>query len=319
MDRSPHGTVFHYSWWLDISAERFQILAARDRSGTLVAGIPLPMRRRAGLSLFHSPNLTPYLGPVFDLQGAGGVCDQLFRMRSYGEMLASRISGFDSFRCFVGARGPDLQGFLWAGFRIELAYTFRIPSTQSMPSVAEQITRTHSQKLNKARRLGLCVTRNEGPGAFEALCQMNRQRHIDPLYSQEISRGLWLAAAERGKADLYLARTPEGLPSAALLTVHDSRATYQIVSGFEESLENVQGSYLVLWQALNDALNEGRDFDFEGSSLRGVEQFYRRWGAAAVPVWRITKVDSWRGRFLQQLIDRRDAKRRSVSATQRNA
>jgi hypothetical protein len=306
--------VFHYSWWLEISAQRFQILAARDKDGRLVAGIPLPMRRLAGMALLHSPGLTPYLGPIFDLSRANGICDQLYIMRSYGELLASRIAGFDSFRFLVGACGPDLQGFLWAGFRAELAYTFRISRSQTLESVEEQITRTHFQKLSKALRLGLRVTRNEGVAALDALSQMHRQRHEASIYPEELARRLWAAAVERGRADLYLARSSENIPVAALFTVCDSRTTYQIVSGFEASGENAQGSYIVLWQALKDALQEGRDFDFEGSSLRGVEQFYRRWGATAVPVWRLTRVDSIRGFIMQHLIRRRDARGRRVAA-----
>ena len=44
-----------------------------------------------------------------------------------------------------------------------------------------------------------------------------------------------------------------------------------------------------------DALNAGRSFDFEGSGIRGVEKYYRRWGAPARPVWQLKKDGSLRG------------------------
>ena|SRR5438270_5233494 len=317
VDRSPHGTVFHYSWWLQISAQRFQILGARDKGGRLVAGIPLPVKRIAGLSLLHSPTLTPYLGPVFDLTGEEGVCDQLYLMRSYGELLASHIPSFDSFRYLVGAAGPDLQGFLWAGFHAELAYTFRIPRTQTLESVEQQMTRTHRQNLSKALRLRLRITRNEGETALEALSRMHHGRHEILLYPDELAKQLCLAAIERGKGELYLARSSDNVPIAALVTVHDTRASYQIISAFDTSRESEQGSYILLWEALKHSLQEGRDYDFEGSSLRGVEKFYRRWGAAALPVWRLTRIGSIRGFLMQQLISRRDARKRKAVAADR--
>jgi hypothetical protein len=318
VDRSPHGTVFHYSWWLEISSPRFQILGVRDKGGRLVAGIPLPMRRLPGLSLIHSPSLTPYLGPIFDLSREHGICDQLYLMRSYGELLARRIPAFDSFRCVVGASGPDLQGFLWAGFQAELAYTFRISRSQTLASVEEQMTRTHYQNLSKALRLRLQVTRNEAAAASDALAEMHRRRHEALLYPEEIARRLCSAALERGKGDLYLARSSDEVPVAALFTVHDLRTTYQIISGFETSREYDQGSYILLWRALKDALEEGRDYDFEGSSLRGVEKFYRRWGATAAPVWRLVKVGSFRGFVMHHLIRRRDAKTREAGTAKTN-
>ena len=306
VDRSPHGTIFHYSWWLQTNAAEFTILGVRNERGTLIAGLPIPSQRRLGLKLLHSPQLTPFLGPVFDLSGVNGACDRLYLMRSYGELLAENVKSFDSFRYFAGACAPDLQGFLWAGFQVELAYTFRIPSTYSPDQITAGMTRTHLQKLKKALRLNLRVTRNEG---LEDLIELNRRTYekqqLKPAYSPDFLRRLWNAAYSQERAHLYVARTSDDIPTAALLTVHDRRATYQIVSGVNTELRDVPGAYLVLWHALQDAIVAGRDFDFEGSSLRGVEPFYRRWGANAVPIWRINKSGSLRGGLFQLLLHRR--------------
>src|SRR2546423_9387003 len=106
VDLSPHGTVFHYSWWLKVTSEQLDILVIRDANGLIVGGIPLPRSRRSGLDLVHAPLLTPYLGPLFDLSSASGTCDRLYLMRSWGEILARSISSFDSFRCVAGATAP---------------------------------------------------------------------------------------------------------------------------------------------------------------------------------------------------------------------
>src|SRR5262249_27253665 len=143
--------------------------------------------------------------------------------------------------------------------------------------------------------------------------QLNRmtfeRQGVAPVYSEHLVHRLWAAASAHGRARIYVAHTAEGKPSAALLTVSDDRAVYQIVSGMNWELRDVQGGYLVLWRAIQDALTAGCAFDFEGSALRGVETYYRRWGPAAMPVWRIEKSGTWRGALFQQLIRRRDAAR----------
>src|ERR1700752_2200027 len=55
--RSPHGTIFHSSWWLGIVSPSFRLLAVRGDDGRIKAGIPLPNKHAAGLRLFHSPPL----------------------------------------------------------------------------------------------------------------------------------------------------------------------------------------------------------------------------------------------------------------------
>ena len=308
VDRSPHGTIFHYSWWLQTTAADFNVHVVRNEKGTLVAGLPVPFQRRHFLKLFHSPLLTPYLGPVFDLSEAATTCDKLHFMRAHGELLADSVQSFDSFRYVAGACAPDLQGFLWAGYKVQLAFTFRFPATYSSEQITSGMTRTHLQKLKKAMRSNLSVIRDEG---IEDLIALNRKtfekQGLEPPYSPALLRKLWNAAYSQERAHLYVARTSDGKPAAALLTVHDKRTTYQIVSGVDHELREIPGAYLVLWTALQDTLRAGRDFDFEGSSIRSVEPFYRRWGANAIPVWRIAKAGSCCGALLQLMIERREA------------
>ncbi|HEV7968639.1 MAG TPA: GNAT family N-acetyltransferase [Candidatus Acidoferrales bacterium] len=307
IDRSPHGTIFHYSWWLQTTAADFTILVIRNERGAIVAGMPIPRERRPGLRLLRSPSLTPYLGPVFDLSSIDNNCDRLHFMRYNGEILARNLKSFDSVRYVAGASAPDLQGFLWAGFRVHLAYTFRFPATHTLEQIAAGMTRTHLQKLTKALRLKLTVVRDDG---VDDLVLLNRKtfekQGLKPVCSAEFLRRLWTVARSQARAHLYVAKTSDDKPAAALLTVHDNRTTYQIVSGVNPEFRDVPGAYLVLWNALQDTLVAGRDYDFEGSSLRGVECFYRRWGATAVPIWRLEKSGSWRGGLFQSLVDRRD-------------
>jgi len=314
VSKSPHGTVFHHAWWLAATGTPFRILVVRDENGALAGGLPLPAKNAHGFRLLHSPALTPYLGPIFDVSGADGACEQLHLMRSCGEALARAIGPFDSFRQIAGAAGPDLQGFLWAGFTASLAYTFRFSSKQSVSEISNSMTRTHMQKLTKAKRLKLEISHH---GRVETLIELNRmtferKRTAVPFDAGLVLR-LWEAAYSRGNANLYLA-TAERVPIAALLTVHDARTTYQIVSGFNPAFPDLPGQNLVLWTAIQDAIEAGRNYDFEGSSLRGVETFYRRWGCDAVPVWKIEKAGSVRGALAQLAIRFLDRKRLGASA-----
>lgn len=310
VDASPHGTVFHYSWWLECTTPHFEILVARDGAGDLLGGIPLPRARRWGLDLIHPPALAPYLGPVFDLSGAQANSERLSWMRRYGELLAQHIEHFDSFRCTAGACAPDLQGLLWAGFRAELAYTFRFSAGVSSSTAAQGIARTHRQQLAKARRMNLTVTREDAVAELLQLCAQTFARQgLKSPYPAAVVKRVWAEARSRGQAQIYVARTAAGAAVAALLAVNDRRTTYQIMSGVDTEHRELPGQYAVLWQAVEDALAMGRDFDFEGSGLRGVERFYRRWGAAAVPVWKIEKAGSRRGAFYQFLIRRRQMAR----------
>jgi hypothetical protein len=298
VEKSPHGTVFHNSWWLDATGHEFQILGSWNRDGQLQAGIPLPRKRRAGLTLFHAPSLTPYLGPVFDLSQCDSIRDQLYLMRSQGEVLGQAITDFDSFSQIAGSAAPDFQGFLWAGFHIEVGYTFRFEAGTTVDQAWREAARTHRQKLKPERGEEISV---EASDDISILIDLNRstfsRQERSVPYSECMVRSLYHAASERGCRKLYVSRDSKGRPLSSLFVVNDSRASYQIVSGIDWNERNSSAGHMTTWRAITDALQAGRAFDFEGSRIRGVEQYYRRWGAPAKPTWALRKLGSLRGRL----------------------
>jgi hypothetical protein len=298
--KSPHGTIFHNSWWLEATGWAFEILVCRDEDGQIVAGIPLPRKIRAGLTLFHSPILTPYLGPIFDLSRGECPREKLSLMRSLGESLARAIGGYDSLVYGIGASAPDLQGFLWAGFNVYLAYTFRLEVNGTLDRVLSGATSARRRDLNMAQTRQIVIQSDNG---IDSLIELNRQtfarQRLPMPYSESQLRRLWVAAQSHGQGKIYIASDARGVPAAGKLAVHDTRCTYDLVSGM--SGNDSGGGHLALWHAIRDALLAGRVFDFEGSSIRGIEQYIRRWGAQAKPVWRLERAGTVRGALARML------------------
>jgi hypothetical protein len=312
VERSPHGCIFHHSWWLEATGWRFEILVAEDPSGAIIAGIPLPRRHVAGLTLLSSPPLTPFLGPVFDVSERVAPSERLERMRTVGEEIAAAISGYDSLSYWVGPAAPDLQGFLWAGFRAELGYTFRFDAGTSPAAVLAGADPAHLGKVRRAERAKAIVESSEDIERGIRLSRMtfNRQS-LDVPWSDDVVRRLWKASSSRGVARLYVGKTVEGVDAAAALVVNDSRASYLLLAGGDPALRSLGIGNLVLARAIADALEAQRAFDFEGSELRGVEWHYRRWGASPQPVYLLQRAGTlvgaiarlWRrrGRYQQAL------------------
>lgn len=314
--KSPHGTVFHYSWWLNATGVDFEILGCWDEDGKLVAGMPLPRKKRTGLRLYHAPSLAPYLGPIFDLSGAESISEQLSRMRHWGETLGHAVQGFDCLHYLAGAAGPDLQGFVWAGFRAEIAYTFRIDAGTTSEEVFHQISRTHRQKLRKNAQYAV-ETADDVASLSKLSNQTFLRQGMSRPFDDHYLRRLWDAASKRGRAILYMARELDGTPVASLLVVNDDRTSYQIVSGMDMKLRDSPAGYLLTWRAICDALEAGRAFDFEGSGVRGVEQYYRRWGVPARPVWHLKKEGSLRGLIATTVFSEMKVSRRKTTQPSR--
>lgn len=311
VEKSPHGTIFHFSWWLEATGYDYEILACRDTRGKVVGGIPLPRKKRKGLTLYHSPKLTPYLGPIFDLSGGSTAHEQVSLMRHAGESIARAIEGYDSFDYDLGPSAPDLQGFFWAGFRAELAYTFRFESRSVPEQILASLALHHRRVLDKAQRHHLRV---EVADSFDAFMELHRQTYSRQgqrlPYEEGLPRRLWAAARARKRAEIYLGCTPAGDPIAGLLVVHDRHSSYLLMAGGNPQTRSTGAGNLVEWHAIRDSLLAGRAFDFEGSAIRGVEHHYRRWGATPAAICTLRKAGTVKGALARVALHWRNYRQR---------
>jgi hypothetical protein len=147
---------------------------------------------------------------------------------------------------------------------------------------------------------------------------VERQGMVRP-FTDNYRRRLWREISKRGRGILYTARDLDGQPVATLLVVHDDRTSCQIVSGVDMTVHNSPAGPLLMWRAIRDALNAGRIFDFEGSRIRGVEEYYRRWGGQAHPVWQLNKTGSLRASLARLVFnsfhdDKKTARRSRITS-----
>lgn len=295
VERSPHGCIFHYSWWLNACGWPFEILVAEDGQGKVIAGIPLPQQRVAGLTLLYTPTLTPFLGPVFDLSGCSTEMERLGLMRNTGESLGQAMAGFDGVSQWVGANGPDLQGFLWAGFRVEISYTFLLKGT-TLESIWQNADGSHRNHVRHAERTGAIVETSGDVDRFLRLNRLTFERQQSKCpWSDRLVLQLWDAASRKGAARLYLGMTSEGEDAAGIIVVNDAKTSYQLLAGYDPQLRASGAGNLVSWRAISDAVEGSRAYDFEGSELRGVESYFRHWGARPLPIWRLERAGTWKG------------------------
>ncbi len=296
---SPHSTMFHQSWWLKKTKYNFSILAVLDRKkGRLIAGIPLPSYAKFGFRLIRNPPLTPYLGPVFDIENEKNISQKTTIMRKTGELLATSMAQFDSFHERIGTNCADMQGFLWAGFRVEGHYTYIFPSHLTSEDILAQMHSKHRRELTKAERKGMIVEKSQDIDSFLEINAMTYERQkTTASYGNDLVRSLWSVAKSRKQADLYMAKTENGAWTDGVLCFKDNKRAYLVLAAGNPEYRGSGGGNLVLWKAIEDVIGAGLMFDFEGSAIRGVEKYYRRWGAIPTLTYSLCKEGTWKGRF----------------------
>ena len=292
VSRSPQGSLFATSWWLDaVAPDRWRPHTV-DEAGSVVAAWPTVVTRTPWGDVHAGPPLTPFLGPLFDA-GEEGRRRRSRESRSL-ELLLERLGPFAHLEARCHPAFDYWTPLHWHAFAQTTHYTWRLPNLADLEAVWGGLRENVRREVRKARKLGVSVEE----GALDDLLRLHavsgaeQGRPDETRANAPALRRAAEAASARGAAAILVARDGEGAVHSAGLFVHDARYTYYLVGASDPAFRTSGAASLVMWQALERAGARGTAFDFEGSMLRPVERFVRSFGGVPTPYSIVRKTPS---------------------------
>ncbi|NEW60221.1 GNAT family N-acetyltransferase, partial [Sulfurovum sp. bin170] len=177
----------------------------------------------------------------------------------------------------------------WQGFTQQTRYTYRIANRDiDIENIYSKFHGNMKNDIKNAIREGVEI-REETP--FELLWDLVnktfiRQGSKSPFNRERLEHFI-LKLKERGTFVSFGAYDSSGRCIAVCGLVYEERSSYLILNGID--IENqVRGANgYMLQESINYFHKRCDYYDFEGSMLFGVEQFYRRFGGELTPYMRI--------------------------------
>jgi len=289
------GTIFHTAWWHRAWGADVEIYASRVGDGPLAGGIALHTERYLGVRAVRRPPLTPFNGPVVAPSSKSKRSSRYSQnRRRVSEIMAScpRLGLYD----FVLPPGvDDLMPFIWNGYSTSAKYTYVIPASEKdlwEEGMSNRNRRTLERAREDVEREGHVLVTD--PPATEVAELLEGTAEVKGFASRRSTERLpawWDAVSSRDSGRLYLLRDPDGRPACATVLVWDARSAYYIAGGMRRDLRGESRlNFVLIDRMIRDAHDLGRDFDFEGSIVPGVELFFRRWGGELRQETRLVKI-----------------------------
>jgi GNAT acetyltransferase-like protein len=282
------NAIFQQPWWLDAVAPGRWGEATVERDGRVIARLPYVVRGRRRMRVLTMPPLTQTLGPWVERSGASAP-------RALGEeieLLATLEAALPPAESFVQQFAPAMLNalpFHWAGYRLELQYTYRLDGLGSEDGLWRGMRGSTRREIRKARtrvevRHDLPLDRFHGVWAktFE------RQQLRAPASLSQLER-LDAACAGRGARALLSAHDDADRVHAVAYVVWDPNAAFYLLGGGDPALRTSGAGSLLLWEAIARARAVTDVFDFEGSMLPSVERHFRAFGARQTPYLRVSR------------------------------
>ena len=305
----PSWPIFHQPWWLDaVSAGNWDAVTV-ERGGETVARLPFVVRGPRRLRMLTQPRATPFLGPWVarspDAKYAKALSDQMGLQAE----LESRLPAAAAFRQSFPPAMINALPFLWAGYRAEVAYTYRLEDLDSEAELWDGLSGNIRREIRKARRR-VIVRDDLGPDDFYRIWCETLTRQGRPAPSRDRLDRIDAACAARDARVALFACDEADRVHAVAYIVWDAEAAYYLLGGSRPELRTSGAASLLLWEAILRARQVSRVFDFEGSIIAPIDRFFRAFGGRQAPYLRVSRAT----RIASGALGMRDLARRGLAA-----
>ncbi|MDR0611879.1 MAG: GNAT family N-acetyltransferase [Dysgonamonadaceae bacterium] len=281
--------VYSRDWWLDcVCGESSWDVLLCLKNEIIEATMPYYTPCRGVISMpFYTQTMGIWFNPAFEDKRYS---HDLFRKQTICEDFIMRLPVHDYFLQNFHYSFTDWLPFYWNGFRQTTRYTYVLPDIGNPDELWNGLSENICRNIRKAKnKYQLTVRRNIPADIFLKINAQVYQRQGIAPYQPEILKKLVDISRSRGQGDIWGAYDAENRLHAGVFVVWQKNCAYYIAGGNNAESRKSGGLALAMWAAINDLSGQVRSFDFEGSMIRGVEHFFREFGARQMPFFSLEK------------------------------
>ena len=287
-DSEKNIPVYSQPWWLDAvcGEDKWNVLLI-ENNGIIEASMPVYMPCRKVITMPpYAQTLGIWFYPDFkdkkpnrEQSRKQQLCKQII------DMLPEHHFFLQNFHHFF----TDWLQFYWNGYKQTTRYTYILKNISDTDELKSNFNEQIKRNIGKAIKHNVIVKRDVAVEDFIAIHEQTFSRQGLKPYASNTLREVVRVARNRKQGDIWGAFDDNGTLHAAAFIVWTKECAYYIAGGRNNSLEDVGAISFVMWEVLQFVSAFSTSFDFEGSMIEGVENFFRGFGAVQTPYFVISK------------------------------
>lgn len=290
--------IYAKPWWLDLMCGNTPggwnvILSLKEDN--IRAALPYYIKNKYGLQFITQPFLTQHCGlylPIDDsYKNEKKYQTEQEIMNELIEKLESDEGSIAYFKQNMPHTFYNGLPFYWKGYRLETRYTYLIRSSSiSEAEIEKNYSKVVRYDLKKASKLCNVVESDDVEQFYKLYCQTYERQNLKPPVSFSKMLDIDSVCREHSARRLIFAESNDGKKYCAAYFVMDNKYVYYLFSGTDIKYRNANALCLLIADGIRFACDTGRDFDFEGSMTKNINDYFRKFGAVQTPYLSVTKI-----------------------------
>lgn len=294
--------VFYQPWWLDIVCEDgiWNVCIYEKKDGLVYGVLPYYVKRYLGKDVILMPPLTPYLGPWLRYN------NETKRPKIYsfekqvitdllGQLPNTALQMFKLHPCM-----PNTHPFTWAGYDNSVRQTYILGNIKDHESLWQSMGGDLRNKISKAKKNNV-IEVVESFDVFKSFLdnRFSTSQSSNP-YPMSVLKKLDQKLFSKGQRVILKSTNSEGI-SAMTYLIFDNHTAYYIAGTYNPDNTDKNALSFLLYESIVFASDKVNVFDFEGSTIKSIESFFRPFGGKLTPYYRVYKASNIVYKFMAGL------------------
>ena len=268
IDNNVNGLIYSQYEYINAIADNWHGLVVGDYEAVMA----LPWRKKWGIQYVYTPPFMQQLGLV----------------GKYTLNDISLIKELHKFCSYITYNFNFENEELISSVPFTTHTNLVLSLDNTIQSIQEKYAKSLQRNLQKAISIGVTITHgnhNESIAWYKKY-QGNKITHVSNADYEHLN-GLLNSLDQKGALICKNAINKQGKLIATIVCLKDSKRIYNLLPSSSEEGKELSAMHLLLDNIIAQNASSEYLFDFEGSDIKGVQQFYNQFGAIAQPYNRI--------------------------------
>lgn len=288
LNTTPYAnSVFEQPWWLDIVAPGQWGEVTVKEGDEVVARLPYVLKKGGLVMPPLTQTLGPWMKPEYRQVQPGNT--QLSKQKELIAALLEQLPPHKGFHMTFDSANDYILPYRWLGYRYEPTFSYRLSDLSDPDALYANFNKTAKKNIKYARNKTVLTEAPTVEMVLQLLDKTFEAQGRKWPHDRELTRRLMEQSVENGHGKLIVAQDGDGNLHSGAFLLYDEKVCYYLLGGSDSAFRSSGAQSLVLWEAIQFAACVSKAFDFEGSNVEGIENFFRQFGGGRVINYAVIK------------------------------
>ncbi|MBX2942275.1 MAG: GNAT family N-acetyltransferase [Cyclobacteriaceae bacterium] len=285
------GSLFASEEWVSNYKSKVQLIGLfKVKSNQFVGGFCVYAEKKIGIPYLRNIPFTPHISLFYKNNSKNPVNINSLRkkvIRAVAEFI--KRNQWSIINISLPPAEKDIQPIIWNNLGVRIRYTYQISLKDCDQILYSNFSPERRNDLTKAAKDGVFTKIAHDYHEIEMLIKKTFKHNNLRTYPDILERILFEFATSSnsfGVVSYYKDR-----PSAFTFIVYTHKVAYYILGGYDRENSHHGAGALCIWESIKEMKSRGVGiFDFEGSMVPAIENFFRGFGGEIVPFYQIRSI-----------------------------